>query len=286
MTGPVRVLAELAAANRWQGPLPDQAIERDVAGEVRILTLNQWDQHAYFAYTDQSGHFDWTIQGPVFDEAYAGEYRALRVLVANTRTFLSATAAADAYNGRTLPAGVVAVSLPFAVPYLTVCRPLRSLFGGHGWCSGDANFDKHYHVTGRGRAGDLADEMLPPLVPIIGSRTDWAFTFFGPYLICATQNVFGSAADARATLDLVTELVSAMRRPSSGSPGMTMPGAAGPPGHCTVDAEAIQRHMESMTPREQEEFIAAAVGGRIPGGMASEEISRAIAEAVRRHRGR
>jgi hypothetical protein len=49
------LLAPLAAANGWQGPLPDHAVEADIAEQVRVLTLNLWDQHAYFAYTDQSG---------------------------------------------------------------------------------------------------------------------------------------------------------------------------------------------------------------------------------------
>lgn len=190
-----------------------------------MLTLNQWDRNAYFGYADAnpSSHPRCTVQGPVFDEVYAGKYRALGVLIANRHTFVSQSAVADEYNGSRYPAGMISVSLPFALPYLSVRRPHRSLFGGHGWRSGNVDFDKHYCVLGRGRPGALADELLPALVPLIASRDDWTFAFAGPLLICVTKEAFAEPAEAQRTLAQVSELVSLLPAEAAARVGTIMP---------------------------------------------------------------
>jgi hypothetical protein len=283
---PPPALAELQGYG-WRGPLTAESVPRDVAEEIRVLTLNQWDNTAYFMYTDPQAHQFGTMNGPVFDELYAGEYRSVRTLLGNTRLFVSPGPVADAYNGRTYPAGVVAVTLPFALPPVWVVRPVKSLFGGRGWRSGNAVFDKLYHVRSpRMGVQARAAELVPPLVPLISSRDDWAFAFGGLELICVTHDPLGSAGAARQTLDQVIELISLIpqqarvQQPASApAGGMPMPGG-------DVDPDAIERHLASMTPEQQAEFVTQMMGGAVPGGLPPGQLNAAIAEAIRRHQRR
>lgn len=289
MSAPPPLLAGLGSVPGWQGPLPAPTLEKDLASQVLLLCLNQWDQHAYFNFfvdRNPSGGLQWTVRGPSFTEAYEGAVNGLHVLVANADCFVSPTAVADAANGRTYSTGTVVVDLPVAMPYVSVLRPLRSLFGGHGWRSGDQRFDKLYHVQTLRKKDESATAVLAPVVGLMATRDDWTFSLLGPRLICATRDPFSSVPDAQRTLDQVVQIGVALHPPATtpGVPATTVGprGSAPFPGGLTTmpdggpfDPDKIEQQLSTLTPEQQAAYIVKMTG---QGGPTEQQ----IADAIRR----
>jgi hypothetical protein len=213
------------------------------------------------------------FNGPAFTEAYTGVYGRLKVTVANVETFVSPTAVADANNGRAYLTGAILVDLPVAVPYLQVLRPIRSLFGGHGWRSGDKKFDRQFQVRFLKKKDDQAAEVLLPLVPLIAVRDDWTFALMGPHLLCVTHTPFASTQDVQRTLDQIDQIVSKVGQPLGPSAAQTLPQI--PPGYAD-DPSAFEKQLDGLTPEQQAALIVSS--GHVPPGVTEEQ----VAEAIRR----
>jgi len=268
-------LTGMASVPGWDGPLQVPVLDKDVAEQVLQLSLNQWDQHAYFNYTDDNspGGKQWTFNGPMITEAYGGIQGRLHVTVANVETFVSPTAVADANNGRTYLTGAIVVELPVAVPYMSVLRPIRSLFGGHGWRSGNKKFDAQFQVRFLKKKDDRAAEVLLPLVPLIAVRDDWAFTLMGPHLICVTHTPFVSTPEVQRTLDQINQMVSQVGQPTGSSAPQVLPPTQ--PGHAD-DPRAFEDQLAGLTPEQQAALIVSS--GHDPPAVTEEQ----LAEAIRR----
>lgn len=251
-----------------------------IVDPVRLMTLNQWDRHAYFnQYVDRNSSAQWTIAGPEFTEAYSGSSGGRDVVVANVRMFVSPTAVADADNGRMYATGAVAVSLTVAVPMITVLRPIKSLFGRHGWRSGNAQFDKLFSVQARPHIDDGVAAVLLPLVGLMASREDWTFAFGGPRLVCVTHDAFSSTVELQRTLEELIDLVSLIPEAAAAQIGHAMPTMPAMPDGTPFDPDTIEQQLAGLTPEQQAAFIVRMSGGH---GASEEQ----IADAIRRGQGR
>jgi hypothetical protein len=85
--------------------------------------------------------------------------------------------------------------VPVALPLISVLRPVKSLFGHHGWRKGNTSFDKSLSVHAVPRLDDAAVALLSPLVTLVAGRDDWTFAFGGPRLVCVTRDRFGSTEE-------------------------------------------------------------------------------------------
>ncbi len=213
------------------------------------------------------------VQWTDLDGGLQGLSEGRQVVVANVESFVSPTAVADADNGRRYLTGAIVVDLPYAVPYLSVVRPLRSLFGGHGWRSGDKAFDKVFHVQFPRHEDDGAAEVLLPLVPLMASRDDWTFSFFGPHLLCVTHSPFASPSDVQRTLGQIEQIVARIAQPTGPSGAQALPHV---PAGSVDDPDAFERQLAGMSPEEQARLIVAS--GRVPPGVTEEQ----VADAIRR----
>ena len=283
------LLGGLSDVPGWTGPLPASAVEKALADQVLLLTLNQWDQHAYFNFfvdSNPSGGLQWTVRGPSFGEAYEREVDGRRTLVGNATCFVSPTAVADAANGRSYSTGAIIAGLPVAMPYLNVLRPLRSLFGGHGWRSGDDRFDRLFHVQTLRKSDDSARGVLAPVLTMMAAREDWTFSLFAQHLICVTRQPFVSVLEAQGTLNQVLQ-ISAALQPAAATPGI-LASSGGPRGAVPVpgglpampdgspfDPDTIERQLAALTPEQQAAWIVRMSGH--PGATQEQ-----IAEAIRR----
>ena len=274
-------LSSLTATPGWRGPVPAEEIPAEVKDNVRLLTLNQWDQNAYFnQYVDniRPSQAIFNVAGPWIDGAYEGSQGGLNVLAANFRIFVSPQAVADEYNGRTYSGGAVAMALPFALPLISILRPLRSLFGGHGWRSGNKEFDKQFSVQAVPRLDDRRAALLSPLIAPLASRDDWTFAFGGPSVVCVTHEPFSSTTDLQRTLDLLVQLVSLFPPEAVQQVGHAMPVMPTMPDGTPFDPDTIEKRLATMTPEEQAAFIVRMSGRQ---DLTEQE----VADAIRRGQG-